>query len=86
MRKASLVIALVWSAAARAQRPLPVGEPPTPGVYNPTLGLAGDADASAVEKNAASLGFLPSWSGVYLHSELDPEQTVGGRGDGFFIA
>jgi protease IV len=86
MRKASLVMVLVWSAAARAQRPVPVGEPPTPGVYNPTLGLAGDADASAVEKNAASLGFLPSWSGVYLHSELDPAGTVGGRGDGFFVA
>ncbi|MCU1277924.1 MAG: signal peptide peptidase SppA, type [bacterium] len=86
MRKASLLIVLLWSAAARAQRPLPVGEPPTPGVYNPTIGLAGDADASAVEKNAASLGFLPSWSGVYLHSELDPAQTVGGRGDGFFVA
>ncbi|HEX8954177.1 MAG TPA: signal peptide peptidase SppA, partial [Polyangia bacterium] len=91
MRKASLVIAAVAlfvSSAARAQTtpPLPVGEPPTPGVYNPTLGLAGDADASAVEKNAASLGFLPSWSGVYLHSELDGHGTVGGDGDGFFIA
>ena len=94
MRKASLVGALLAVAVtlaaqpSRAQtpRPLPVGEPPTPGVYNPTLGLAGDADASAVEKNAASLGFLPSWSGVYLHSELDPAQNVGGRGDGFFLA
>ena len=89
MRKASLVGALLAlalaSPSARAQ-PIPVGEPPTPGVYNPTLGLAGDADASAVEKNPASLGYLPSWSGVYLHSELDPAQHVGGRGDGFFVA
>jgi len=88
MRKALLVCALasvLWPAFARAQ-PIPVGEPPTPGVYNPTLGIAGDADASAVEKNPASLAFLPSWSGVYLHSELDPSQNVGGRGDGFFVA
>jgi protease-4 len=90
MRKALLLLLLtaLFSLPARAQttRPIPVGEPPTPGVYNPTIGLAGDADASAVEKNPASLGFLPSWSGVYLHSELDPDGTVGGRGDGFFVA
>ena len=90
MRKASLVAlaSALFAAAAHAQtiRPIPVGEPPTPGVYNPTIGLAGDADASSVEKNPASLGFLPSWSGVYLHSELDPDGTVGGRGDGFFVA
>ena len=64
MRKASLVACsrpprcALRGAARDAQ--LPVGEPPTPGVYNPTLGVAGDADASAVEKNPASLGFLPS--------------------------
>src|SRR5436305_10780216 len=88
MRKALLLLILVSSAAARAQRPIPVGEPPTPGVYNPTLGLAGDADASAVEKNAASLGFLQSWSGVYLHSDpnMEPSAAVGGHGDGFFVA
>ena len=92
MRKASVVrlglaAALFFAATARAQtHPILVGEPPTPGVYNPTIGLAGDADASDLEKNPASLGFLPSWSGVYLHSELDPNGTVGGRGDGFFIA
>lgn len=84
--RVALFAVVVWSAAARAQRPIPVGEPPTPGVYNPTLGVAGDADASSVEKDAASLGFLSSWSGVYLHSELDPAGTVGGRGDGFFLA
>jgi protease IV len=87
MRKSWLVLALVTVARfARAQQPIPAGEPPTPGVYNPTLGVAGDADASAVEKNPAALGFLPSWSGVYLHSELDPAGVVGGRGDGFFVA
>src|SRR6185312_28924 len=91
MRKASLLVSVgvvVFAVNAHAQttHPIPVGEPPTPGVYNPTLGLAGDADASAVEKNPASLGYLPSWSGVYLHSELDPAQHVGGRGDGFFVA
>ena len=88
MRKALLLLpAVLLSLPARAQtRPLPVGEPPTPGVYNPTIGVAGDADASSVEKDAASLGFLPSWSGVYLHSELDSHGTVGGDGDGFFVA
>src|SRR5437588_7531826 len=87
MRKTIVVVALLLPVAARAQsRPIPVGEPPTPGVYNPTLGVAGDADASAIEKNPASLGFLPSWSGVYLHSELDGAGVVGGRGDGFFVA
>ena len=91
MRKASLLVSVgvvVFAVNAHAQttHPIPVGEPPTPGVYNPTLGLSGDSDASAVDKNPASLGYLPSWSGVYLHSELDPDGTVGGRGDGFFVA
>jgi protease-4 len=87
MRKTIVVAALLLPLWARAQtKQLPVGEPPTPGVYNPTVGVAGDADASDIEKNPASLAFLPSWSGVYLHSELDPAQTVGGRGDGFFFA
>lgn len=91
LRPASLALALTLTllgAAARAQvfQPVPAGEPPTAGVYNPTLGVAGDGDASAVEKNPASLGYLPSWSGVYLHSELDPAGVVGGRGDGFFFA
>ena len=87
MRKTIVVAALLFPLLARAQtKQIPVGEPPTPGVYNPTVGVAGDADASDIEKNPASLAFLPSWSGVYLHSELDPAQTVGGRGDGFFFA
>jgi protease-4 len=87
MGKASLLVvaSTLLCLPARAAPP-PLGEPPTPGVYNPTLGVAGDSDASAVEKNPASLGFLPSWSGVYLHSELDPAGSVGGRGDGFFVA
>ncbi len=86
-RLAYVALVLVVSAArARAQQPIPAGEPPTPGVYNPTIGVAGDADASSIEKNPAGLGFLKSWSGVYLHSELDPNSTVGGRGDGFFFA
>ncbi|MDB4966969.1 MAG: signal peptide peptidase SppA, type, partial [Myxococcales bacterium] len=81
-----LVVALSASARAQVIRPVPAGEPPTAGVYNPSLGVAGDGDASAIEKNPASLGYLPSWSGVYLHSELDSGGVVGGRGDGFFFA
>src|SRR5262249_16287761 len=30
--------------------------------------------------------YLKSWSGVYLHSEVWQDGTVGGRGDGFFFA
>src|ERR1700744_3016427 len=87
MRKTTVVLALLLPLAAQAQTlQTPVGVAATPAVYNPTAGLAGDADASDVEVNPASLAFLPSWSGVYLHSELDPAQNVGGRGDGFFIA
>jgi protease IV len=86
LRAAALAATLLVATGARAQSPLPLGEPPTPGVYNPTVGLAGDADASDVDKNPASLGFLPSWSGVYMHTELDEEGVVGGRGDAFFAA
>ena len=80
-----ILLGLLGPAIALAQ-PIPRGEQPTPGVYNPTIGVAGDADASSVEMNPAQLGFLKSWSGVYLHSELDPKGLVGGRGDGFFLA
>lgn len=86
-RLAAAVALLVSSLPAAAQtKPIPAGEPPTPGVYNPTLGVAGLGDASSVEKNPAQLGLLRAWSGVYLHSELDPHGVVGGRGDGFFFA
>jgi protease IV len=81
---AALAVAL--APDAHAAPPVPAGEPATAGVYNPTLGVAGDGDASAIERNPASLGWLRSWSGVYLHSELDGSGTVGGRGDGFFFA
>jgi protease-4 len=79
-------VALGLPRDARAQQPLPVAEPPTPGVLNPTVGVAGDGDASSVDKNPAALAFMPSWSGVYLHSELSSTGVVGGRGDGFFVA
>jgi protease-4 len=81
-----LVLAHTLGHASLVRAQIPAGEQPTVGVYNPTVGVAGDADASDVEKNPAQLGFLRSWSGVYLHSELDPNGLVGGRGDGFFFA
>ena len=83
---AAVALLVALPAAAQTPSPIPAGEPPTPGVYNPTLGIAGLGDASSVEKNPAQLGLLRSWSGVYLHSELDPDGVVGGRGDGFFFA
>src|SRR5258706_11288229 len=80
------LLLLTFTAQTAGAAPVPRGEPATPGVYNPTLGLAGDPDASAVEKNPALLGFESSWSGVYLQSELEAAGTVGGRGDGFFCS
>jgi protease IV len=65
---------------------LPIAEPATQGVRNPTVGVASDADASSLERNPAMLGYLRSWSGVYLHSEVTGGGTVGGEGDGFFFA
>src|SRR5688572_19273041 len=81
MRRVAFFI-LLLAAPARAQR----GEPPTPGIYNPTVGIAGDADASSIERNPAGLAFLRSWNGVYLHSERDSAGRLGGKGDGFFFA
>ena len=83
MRKAACLLFLCTDVAAQV---VPLGDPPTGGVYNPTLGVAGEGDASAVERNPALLGTLRSWSGVYLHSELGGSGVVGGRGDGFFFA
>ena len=58
MRKTIVALALLLALPARAQtKQIPVGEPPTPGVYNPTVGVAGDADASDIEKNPASLAY-----------------------------
>jgi protease-4 len=91
--RATLAIALALPSVALAQ-PCPApgrpcGETPTVGVYNPTLGVVSDADASAVEKNPALLGWLKSWSGVFLDSETHlghPDSTVGGTGTGLFLA
>src|SRR5471032_2185494 len=83
----SITIALVFiTRLVSAQAVLPVGEPASQGVANPTVGVASDPDASSIDKNPAQLGFLRAWSGVYLHSELASDGNVGGRGDGFFFA
>jgi protease-4 len=84
MKRLAFLLCLA-SASAFAQ-PIPRGEPPTPGVYNPTLGLVSDADASAVEKNPGLLGYLRSWSAVALGTWLDNQGLVGGQGLGFFAA
>jgi protease-4 len=73
---------ILLSTVARAQLP----EPPTQGLYNPTIGVAGEVDASNVERNPAGLGFLKSWSGVYLHSQFSDTGNPGPGGDGFFLA
>jgi protease-4 len=77
---------LLRSGALAQTSPLPRGEPASQGVANPSVGVASDPDASSIERNPAMLGYLRSWSGVYLHSELDANGVVGGRGDGFFFA
>jgi protease-4 len=82
----ALLLVVARSASAQPAPPQPRGEPATQGVANPTVGVASDPDASSIEKNPAMLGYLKSWSGVYLHSELWEGGTVGGRGDGFFFA
>ena len=79
-----ILVVCLCAASARAAEPL--GDAPTSGVYNPTLGVAGDSDASAVEKNPANLGELRSWSAVFLHTETAGNGTVGGRGTGLFVA
>jgi protease-4 len=80
MVRSSLILLLC--ANAWAQLP----EPPTQGLYNPNLGVAGDVDASNVERNPAGLGYLKSWSGVYLHSQFEENGNPGPGGDGFFFA
>ncbi len=84
MRLCLLVAVLAVPAVALAQ--IPRGEQPTPGVYNPTLGVVGDGDASAVEKNPSLMGWLKSWSAVFLFSRPDPVGLVGGGGGGLFVA
>jgi protease-4 len=86
MRRAWWVPLVCVSSLAHAQ-PQAV-ESPTAGVYNPAVGIAGDGDASAVEKNPALTGWLKSWSGVFLHSEryANGPSNAGGRGTGVFFA
>ena len=81
-----LSVALLLSLVARAASAQVVPAEPTQGLYNPTQSVAGDADASSVERNPAGLGFLKSWSGVYLHTQLADDGRAGPGGDGFFFA
>jgi protease-4 len=86
MRRAHLLLLAALLASSHARAQVPRGEQPTYGVYNPTLGIVSDADASAVQKNPALLGFLPSWSAVFLYTHLDPDHLVAGGGGGLFLA
>ena len=84
---AAAVVVLVGGSSAHASPVAkPVGEQPTVGVANPSVGLTSSADASSLDKNPAALSYLRSWSAVYLHTELQSDGNVGGRGDGFFFA
>jgi protease-4 len=78
----ALTVASGSPAPAWAQR----GEPPTPGVYNPTVGVAGDADATSIEKNPAQIGELRSFSVGLLTTNTRRSGTVGGSGVGVFGA
>ena len=81
-----VLVGVLGCAATVFAQARPVGEQATVGITNPSVGLTSDPDASSIDKNPATLGFLRSWSGVYLHSELAADGAVGGRGDGFFFA
>jgi len=84
--RVAMLAACFVSTVSVAGAAEPLGDAPTAGVYNPSLGVAGDSDAGAVEKNPANLGELRSWSGVFLHTETAANGTVGGRGTGLFVA
>jgi protease-4 len=85
MRLSAAAVAVVLLAVpipAWAQR----GEPPTPGVANPSVGVAGDADASSLERNPAQLGELRAWSVGLVTTHTDTRGTVGGSGIAAFGA
>jgi protease-4 len=83
MRSGAFAILLLAAPALAQVKPT---DPPTAGIYNPTLGVAGDTDASAVEKNPSLMGWLRSWEAVYFHTETATDGRVGGRGDALFAA
>ncbi len=63
----------------------PCGESPTVGVAVPVPAVAGGNEATAVEVDPAELGFLPSWSLMALHTEMDGSGLRGGRGDALYF-
>src|SRR3954451_14158476 len=85
MRRVLILALLLFTDGLASAQPIPRGEVPTPGLYNPALGVVSDADASAVDKNPALTGFLRSWSAVYLHTDF-LHSDVATSGDGLWLA
>ncbi len=84
--RALFLFALLATVEALAQKSAPRGESPTVGVAVPVGAIAGSVEATAVELNAANLAFLPSWSAIFVHTELDNLGVRGGRGDALYLA
>src|SRR5262252_4513081 len=82
---AALAAAAALAPRARAAPPVP-GASPTAGVLVPVGNVAGDGDATSIETDPANLGFMPAWSAIYLHTELDSNGVRGGRGDALYLA
>ncbi len=55
-------------------------------VATPPEVVIGQDDAAAIDVNPAALGLLPSWSLVYLHSQVDQPESWLSTGDAFFAA
>jgi protease-4 len=55
-------------------------------VATPASALIGRDDASAIDVNPGALGLLPTWSLVYVHSQVDQRDSWLGQGDALSFA
>ncbi|HVR60609.1 MAG TPA: S49 family peptidase, partial [Polyangia bacterium] len=81
------VMASLPETPARAQTSSDavIGYRPSQGVFIPGAGLAGDADASAVELNPAQLAMLAGSSFVLVGNAATSDSPLPGRGVGLFL-
>ena len=57
----------------------------TSGVLLPSPSITETHDATALAINPGNMGFLDSWSFVYVGSWLKQQQRIAGQGHGFFL-
>ncbi len=88
VQAAALLATLLNGADTVAQSPQrPIGgESPMEGVRLHAPAAGAGRDASAIEVNPASLGWLPAWSVRLHHTELRREGRVGGTGSALFAS